>query len=417
MKYLVNILSFEDLKAKYRELAKELHPDCGGNKEAMQELNNEFELLKPIWENTPPITNTPPISQKKDNSDTEKPKRTFYSPNGWCGDNYKSGRTIKEIAEIIRTYLNEKYSDCKWSVRISSGTWTSSLRVTLLEAPYNVFRGEPKKYYTVNGYRQDKDLCEKANAMFLDIVRTINSYNYNDSDPMTDYFDVGFYFDVDIGKDKHPFKVVYREPKKADDRVYETVVVKQTKTRKVKKAEAIPAPAEYAVGQRFKLKEYFSYGCNRGYVYEINGISNGRIHAIKMERKLTKTVTSIFVRGNTFSCSVDSMSKWLSKDAIEFVNIVDATETYEVEKTVKRPIKPDVAVDSAPQIGKYTVTEDVDTRDQSKIWIVKWAETLDREAYKALAAKMKELGGYYSRFKKGFLFKEDPAEKLNEAFV
>ena len=42
MKYLVNILSFEDLKAKYRELAKELHPDCGGNKEAMQELNNEF---------------------------------------------------------------------------------------------------------------------------------------------------------------------------------------------------------------------------------------------------------------------------------------------------------------------------------------------------------------------------------------
>lgn len=64
-----------------------------------------------------------------------------------------------------------------------------------------------------------------------------------------------------------------------------------------------------------------------------------------------------------------------------------------------------------------TVTEDVDTRDQSKIWIVKWLETLDRDAYKALAAKMKELGGYYSRFKKGFLFKEDPSEKLNEAFV
>lgn len=410
MKYLVNILSFEDLKAKYRELAKELHPDCGGNKEAMQELNNEFESLKSVWENAAPV-------QNKNGSDTEKPKRTFYSPNGWCGDNYKSGRTIKEIAEIIRTYLNEKYSDCKWSVRISSGTWTSSLRVALLEAPYNVFAGEIKKYYTVSGYRQDKDLCDKANEMFLDIVRTINSYNYNDSDPMTDYFDVGFYFDVDIGNNKHPFKIVDRNPKKTDDRVYETVVVKQTKTRKVKKVEAIPAPEKYAVGQYIKLKVCFSYGCYSGYVYKIDNVSNGRIHAIKMERKLTKAVTSIFVRGNTFSCSVESMAKWVSKDAIEFVNIVDTTETYEVEKTVKRPIKPDVAVDSTPQIGKYTVTEDVDTRDQSKIWIVKWLETLDRDAYKALAAKMKELGGYYSRFKKGFLFKEDPAEKLNEAFV
>lgn len=410
MKYLVNILSFEDLKTKYRELAKELHPDCGGNKEAMQELNNEFESLKSVWENAAPV-------QNKNGSDTEKAKRTFYSPNGWCGDNYKSGRTIKEIAEIIRTYLNEKYSDCKWSVRISFGTWTSSLRVALLEAPYNVFAGEIKKYYTVSGYRQDKDLCDKANEMFLDIVRTINSYNYNDSDPMTDYFDVGFYFDVDIGNNKHPFKIVDRKPKKPDDRVYESVVVKQTKTRKVKKVEAIPAPAKYAVGQYIKLKVCFSYGCYSGYVYKIDNISDGRIHAIKMERKLTKAVTSIFVRGNTFSCSVESMAKWVSKDAIEFVNIVDATETYEVEKTVKRPIKPDIAVDSAPQIGKYTVTEDVDTRDQSKIWIVKWAETLDRDAYKALAAKMKELGGYYSRFKKGFLFKEDPAEKLNEAFV
>ena len=30
---------------------------------------------------------------------------------------------------------------------------------------------------------------------------------------------------------------------------------------------------------------------------------------------------------------------------------------------------------------------------------------------------MKELGGYYSRFKKGFLFRDDPTEELNNVFA
>lgn len=410
MKYLVNILSFEDLKAKYRELAKELHPDCGGNKEAMQELNNEYDQLFPVWKNR---------SEVKSDETADSDRVWFYTQNGWAGENYRCGRSTKEIAEIIRTYLKEIYSDCKWSVRYESFSGGSAIHVYLMEAPYQVCVDENQGHFEISKYRLDREerLVPKAKAMFADVLRLIKSYHFDDSDGMIDYFNTNFYFHLGVGKWDKSFKVVYREPKKPDNRVYETVVVKQTKTRKVKKTEAIPTPAEYAVGQRFKLKEHFNYGCNRGYVYEINDVSNGRIHAIKMERKLTKTVTSIFTRGNTFSCSMENLSKWVSHGVIGFVNIVDATETYEVEKTVKRPIKPDVAVDSAPQIGKYTVTEDVDTRDQSKIWIVKWAETLDREAYKALAAKMKELGGYYSRFKKGFLFKEDPAEKLNKAFV
>ena len=111
------------------------------------------------------------------------------------------------------------------------------------------------------------------------------------------------------------------------------------------------------------------------------------------------------------------MNQWAADGSIEFVNIVDEVETYEVEKTVKRPVKPDVSVEAATEIGKYTVNEDVDTRDQSKIWVVKIVETLDKEAFNVLRGKMKELGGYYSRFKKGFLFRADPTEELNNVFA
>ena len=125
---------------------------------------------------------------------------------------------------------------------------------------------------------------------------------------------------------------------------------------------------------------------------------------MKMGRKLDKTVTSIKSRGNGFLCSIDKLNQWAADGSIEFVNIVDEVETYEVEK-------------AAAEIGKYTVNEDVDTRDQSKIWVVKIIETLDKEAFNVLRGKMKELGGYYSRFKKGFLFRADPTEELNNVFA
>ena len=45
LKYFVNIETIEELKKKYKELAKKLHPDLGGNKEEFQAMNNEYDLL------------------------------------------------------------------------------------------------------------------------------------------------------------------------------------------------------------------------------------------------------------------------------------------------------------------------------------------------------------------------------------
>ena len=60
----------------------------------------------------------------------------------------------------------------------------------------------------------------------------------------------------------------------------------------------------------------------------------------------------------------------------------------------------------------YKVTQGQDTRDGSMLWVVRIMESLDKGAYIAENKRMKELGGYYSKFKHGFIFRFDPTEKL-----
>ena len=45
LKYFIGVETLEELKKKYKELAKKHHPDLGGSKEEFQELNNEYDLL------------------------------------------------------------------------------------------------------------------------------------------------------------------------------------------------------------------------------------------------------------------------------------------------------------------------------------------------------------------------------------
>jgi hypothetical protein len=61
----------------------------------------------------------------------------------------------------------------------------------------------------------------------------------------------------------------------------------------------------------------------------------------------------------------------------------------------------------------YTLNEDVDTRDNSKLWVMKITDKLSREEYIKVSNYIKSIGGYYSRFKHGFIFKEKPENLLN----
>ncbi|WP_294215585.1 LPD29 domain-containing protein [Pseudobutyrivibrio sp.] len=229
-KFFKNIQSLEQLKNNYRDLLKANHPDNGGDLETMQDINCEYDALFTIWKNKEASTLTE--EQKKETAASSR--KHFYTQFGWAGSRYDGNLTLKEIAKIVRNYVKEQYPTCKFSVRTKYASMCQELIVDLKEFPSQMFKtGEDLKNegidYNCDSVRQcmrrmeandlwsltcwDDDDFVKAydkalevNAEFygimtdyfksvVDDVNTfVNSYNYDDSDSMTDYFDVNFYF-------------------------------------------------------------------------------------------------------------------------------------------------------------------------------------------------------------------------------
>lgn len=65
---------------------------------------------------------------------------------------------------------------------------------------------------------------------------------------------------------------------------------------------------------------------------------------------------------------------------------------------------------------KYTYEKDFDTRDHSELYLMKIVSTLNNEEFKALAKELRDLGGYYSKFKKGFIFREDKLDEISRKY-
>lgn len=214
MKYFKNVNSFAELKTQYKALAMKHHPDCGGTTEAMQEVNNEFDMLFVVYKNVYPAKTT------EQNSETANSfKRWFYTSNGWEGSRYDRNLDTKEIAKLVRTFCKIVYPNCKFSITSEY----NSISVHLMEASFEVFANENDKYshymdgttkltanIPLNHYyiENDERLTEKAKIMLNNINSYLNSYNYDDSDSMTDYFDKNFYEHLEIGKWDRPFKIV-----------------------------------------------------------------------------------------------------------------------------------------------------------------------------------------------------------------
>ena len=336
MKHLTNITSFDDLKKKYRELAMQLHPDMGGSDEAMQELNNEYDVLFPIWKSKGAV---------KSNETADTDRHNFYTQNGWAGKNYNWRRTTKDIANIMRTWLKERFSDCKFSV---TSTW-NTLDIRLLEAPFEALRRDSIHYkygdYNVNHYwlDRDKDLTSETLAMFAEIIEVMNSYRMDDSDGMIEYFHTNFYPHVAIGKWNKPFKVVERK-KKASTGREEYYTTKEVKTRKVLKTETLNVvPNKFEEGMCIKLNEYFSGQTHLNGVYKITKVDERTAVAYWTGRKMNKLCTGN-TPGNKFHASIESLKKWIARGAVELVKVVEATEEYEVEVTKKRKVKDNAVV-------------------------------------------------------------------------
>lgn len=212
-----------------------------------------------------------------------------------------------------------------------------------------------------------------------------------------------------------------------DGTIYEKITV--TEYKKENKAVE-DTTGSIKDGQCFILKSNFNYGCRKGLVYRIHATEyDGKItyHANKLNGKLTKECIGRASSNNYWfigSGVHDNLTKWIENGAIAWCHIEEVKTPYEVEKVVKKTIKAEkrtteeqATMESTMEeinINNYTfeISEDTDTRTNEKIYLIKVAEKLSREEYIKVNKYIKSLGGYYSKFKHAFLFKDDPSEKL-----
>ena len=141
----------------------------------------------------------------------------FYTKHGCKGDNYEPGRDITDIAKLVRAELKKIAPKCKFSVRIQRYAGGQSMNVHLMTAPFEVFtsdnkyssgRGSQLSKYQLkedypgrsngdcNGYRLTKEAWE----VLQETVKIVDSYRYDDSDGMIDYFSTNFYPHFEIGR-------------------------------------------------------------------------------------------------------------------------------------------------------------------------------------------------------------------------
>lgn len=188
-----------------------------------------------------------------------KPMEHSYTGGGWEGTKYDSKLTTKEIAKTVQDDLKKNYP----GVKISRKTDYNSIDINIMSSDKDLYKSssdiDKMNDKTVSdtirdsigGYTRMDDWLEKnnrksANGTFTtnderdylkeeletyrnrqgsrvsggewylsdygkevvgSLNKNLNSYNYNDSDGMVDYFDTNFYGGVQIGKWDKPFVV------------------------------------------------------------------------------------------------------------------------------------------------------------------------------------------------------------------
>ena len=162
----------------------------------------------------------------------KKEAKRNYTGYGREGINYKEDLSTKDIAKLIRKKLKEEFKDYKFSVRYKSFAGGSEIEVSLMKTNFEIYNKEYKEdkngnvyterdyeyaqlnHYTLlqdkwedsNGYCNGVYLTEKAWKVLKRVVEIAESYNYNDSDSMIDYFDTQFYFHLEIGQWNKPYE-------------------------------------------------------------------------------------------------------------------------------------------------------------------------------------------------------------------
>jgi len=140
-----------------------------------------------------------------------------------------------EIAKRIRKQLKDEFKDCKFSVTTDHFAGGSTIDINLMRADRKTIKDakdiseaalaqigsrftredieqrQKQAYHQLNKYTLKREydpemwcngvfLTEQGHTLLQQVINIADFYNYDDSDPQTDYFSVNFYFDIGLGK-------------------------------------------------------------------------------------------------------------------------------------------------------------------------------------------------------------------------
>jgi hypothetical protein len=104
--------------------------------------------------------------------------------------------------------MKETYPDYTFSVRRDG---YNAIVIRLMKADFEAFipGGKYKASAGLNPYHLDKEeyITDRAKEVMTNVRDFVMSYNFDDSDSMTDYYHTNFYLNLYIGGDKQPYKV------------------------------------------------------------------------------------------------------------------------------------------------------------------------------------------------------------------
>lgn len=175
----------------------------------------------------------------------------------------------------------------------------------------------------------------------------------------------------------------------------EKVVKKTIKTEKKSGAEG------KTIEETQKTANNYTYEVS----VDVDTRTNEKIYLVKVVEKLNREE---YLQVNKY---IKSLGGYYSKFKHAFLFSKNPAEALNaVINEPEQEVLPETEEQKEPMI--YEIIEDTHTKTGSRIWIVKPELELNKVDFAEVKRKFATLQGYYSGFKRGFVFKYDPTEKL-----
>lgn len=125
----------------------------------------------------------------------------------------RKAKIAAKVKPILKRYgvkatLSTDRSSLSLNIKSAPIDFIANYNETVVQQPGGFRNGSPaEKYIGVNTYWFQEHFSGKAKKFLTEVLKEMNNGNHDRSDSQTDYFDVGWYVYVNIGKWNKPFVV------------------------------------------------------------------------------------------------------------------------------------------------------------------------------------------------------------------